>query len=46
MGRIEQRQIMDAQSYQDAEFRVFSQWGEDGIIQYLINNVDIKKDFL
>ena len=27
---------------QDAEFRVFSQWGEDGIIQYLINKLPIK----
>jgi hypothetical protein len=27
---------------QDHEFRVFSQWGEDGIIQFLINAVDIK----
>lgn len=26
----------------DAEFKVFSQWGDDGIIQYLINNIDIK----
>jgi hypothetical protein len=25
----------------DAEFRVFSQWGEDGIIQYLISKVPI-----
>lgn len=24
------------------EFRVFSQWGEDGIIQWLIRNLDIK----
>ena len=24
-----------------AEFQVFSQWGDDGIIQYLINNIDI-----
>tara|TARA_R110001606_G_scaffold314556_8_gene461339 strand:+ start:2265 stop:3173 length:909 start_codon:yes stop_codon:yes gene_type:complete len=24
-----------------AEFQVFSQWGEDGIIQYLIQNLDI-----
>lgn len=23
------------------EFKVFSQWGEDGIIQYLVNNLDI-----
>jgi hypothetical protein len=25
----------------DAEFKVFSQWGDDGIIQYLLNNIDI-----
>jgi len=28
-------------SLQDAEFKVFSQWGEDGIIQYLIQRVPI-----
>ena len=28
----------------DAEFRVFSQFGEDGIIQYLIHHVPIKND--
>lgn len=27
----------------DAEFKVFSQFGDDGIIQYLINNVDISQ---
>jgi len=26
----------------DAEFKVYSQWGDDGIIQFLINNVEIK----
>jgi hypothetical protein len=26
----------------DAEFKVFSQFGDDGIIQYVINNIDIK----
>lgn len=25
----------------NAEFKVFSQWGEDGIIQYLINKIEI-----
>ncbi len=25
----------------DAEFKVFSQWGEDGIIQYIISRIDI-----
>ncbi len=26
----------------DYEFKIFSQWGEDGIIQHLINSVEIK----
>lgn len=31
----------------DYEFKVFSQWGEDGIIQYLIQNLDIQnKNFI
>ena len=25
----------------DAEFKVFSQWGDDGIIQYLANHLDL-----
>lgn len=28
-------------SLADVEFKVFSQWGDDGIIQYLINKIDI-----
>lgn len=28
-------------SLQEAEFKVFSQWGDDGIIQYLIHHLDI-----
>lgn len=28
-------------SFENAEFKVFSQWGEDGIIQYLVNNLTI-----
>lgn len=27
------------------EFKVFSQWGEDGIIQYLISKIEIKNKF-
>lgn len=27
---------------QDYEFKVFSQWGEDGIIQHLVNTIEIK----
>lgn len=29
-------------SLHDVEFKVFSQWGDDGIIQYLINQIDIE----
>jgi len=28
-------------SLSEVELRVYSQWGEDGIIQYIINNIDI-----
>lgn len=30
-------------SLSDVEFKVFSQWGDDGIIQWLITNLDIKE---
>lgn len=30
------------QNLSDAEFKVFSQWGDDGIIQYLINHLSIE----
>ncbi|MEI9956281.1 MAG: hypothetical protein WDM90_08255 [Ferruginibacter sp.] len=30
------------ESIQDVEFKVFSQWGDDGIIQYLISKLPIK----
>ncbi len=29
----------------EAEYSVFSQWGDDGIIQYLINRLDLSGDF-
>jgi hypothetical protein len=42
VGRIERRQTARNDADIDQrEFRVFSQWGEDGIIQYLIRNVPI-----
>jgi hypothetical protein len=43
VGRIEARQTSGDHGPRlaDYEFRVFSQWGEDGIIQYLIRNVAI-----
>tara|TARA_B100002051_G_C16734507_1_gene640338 strand:- start:1096 stop:2022 length:927 start_codon:yes stop_codon:yes gene_type:complete len=43
LGRIEARQInyLDL-DISDSEFRVYSQWGEDGIIQYLLSKIEIK----
>lgn len=43
LGRIESRQILNNKDLKikDSEFKVFSQSGEDGIIQYLINNIKI-----
>lgn len=42
LGRIESRQILyNNVDIKDSEFKVYSQSGEDGIIQYLINNVKI-----
>lgn len=44
LGRIEGRQLQSAHSRQlaDMEFQVYSQWGEDGIIQSLLNHVSIE----
>jgi hypothetical protein len=46
VGRIESRQldILNHKSIAENEFRAFSQWGEDGIIQYLIKNIEIPKN--
>jgi hypothetical protein len=43
LGRIEQRQLAQCSDYRQAEFRVFSQWGEDGIIQYLLKHVPVER---
>ena len=47
LGRIEGRLISNIESnnLNDYEFRVFSQWGEDGIIQHLIRSIDIPKKY-
>jgi len=44
LGRIEGRQLEKKVSshINDYEFKISSQWGEDGIIQYLISNIEIK----
>ncbi len=43
MGKILANQISQKKVnvISDTEFKVFSQWGDDGIIQYLINNIEI-----
>jgi hypothetical protein len=43
LGRIEQRQVARYSYLNQAEFRVFSQWGEDGIIQYLLKCVSVER---
>jgi len=46
LGRVANRQLMHARhdSLREYEFRVFSQWGEDGIIQFLIKNAAIQRN--
>jgi hypothetical protein len=45
LGRIESRHVraLAAPTLRDAEFRVYSQWGEDGIIQLLLKLVPIER---
>ena len=45
VGRIEARQLRGLQSDQlsDYEFKVHSQWGEDGIIQHLLRRVPVAR---
>lgn len=38
---LEQRRLHPPQCFSDAEFRVFSQFGDDGLIQYLIERVEL-----
>jgi prefoldin subunit 5 len=44
LGRIESRQLQSLNSHKAAanEFQVFSQWGEDGIIQFLLRHIPIR----
>lgn len=45
LGRIESRQMRarSPQSAAEAEYRVFSQWGEDGIVDWLTGSVPIER---
>ena len=44
LGRIEARQNkrLKSKKINDYEFKVSSQWGEDGIIQYLVDHINIE----
>lgn len=44
LGRIEQRQYgLETAGADVCEFKAFSQWGEDGIIQWLIHHINISR---
>jgi hypothetical protein len=45
LGRIEARQLSDLKPGQihAAEFSVYSQWGEDGIVQHLLHHIPISR---
>jgi len=46
IGRMlsNQQNLMNSEDINDYEFKIFSQWGDDGIIQYLIKNLSIKNE--
>ncbi len=44
LGRIETRQCTSAADLRESEFRAFSQWGEDGIIQFLLRHVKVPRE--
>ena len=43
VGRIEERQLAAATSAEEAEFKVYSQWGEDGVLQWLLRQVPVPR---
>jgi hypothetical protein len=45
LGRIEDRQLAASRktALADHEYRVFSQWGEDGIIQFLLRHIPVEQ---
>jgi hypothetical protein len=45
-GKIMAELTRDKPSMNDAEFQVFSQFGDDGIIQWLVSKIDCPKTFI
>lgn len=47
IGHILSKQQIDNQdkNFQSNEFKVFSQFGDDGLIQFLVNNLEIQNNF-
>lgn len=45
LGRIEDRQLVmhNQDGFAENEYQVYSQWGEDGLIQYLIRKIEIER---
>jgi hypothetical protein len=39
-----QQYLINSQNINDYEFKIFSQWGDDGIIQWLIKNIHIENE--
>lgn len=40
-----QQLSMQSDRLNDYEFKIFSQWGDDGIIQYLVRNLPVKNEY-
>ncbi|NVO02185.1 MAG: hypothetical protein HXX09_05735 [Bacteroidetes bacterium] len=45
LGKVLVNKFSNINTIREAEFKVFSQWGDDGIIQYLINNLQISNPY-
>jgi len=41
LEKVNDQQTSEAQDFKDIEFKVYSQWGEDGILQYLLRHVNV-----
>jgi hypothetical protein len=39
-----QQSLINSTNINDYEFKIFSQWGDDGVIQYLIKNIAIENE--